>query len=73
MIMIQLDTQRLAGYMCTNVHFSDGQAYTPSSDFGRNRFCYVVEWGPKSDSQLRSAVTFGTNGFLLTFQDSTVI
>jgi hypothetical protein len=61
------DTQRLAGY-CAQMCFSDGQAYTPST-FGSFDSA-TGEWGPKSDSQLRSAVTFGTNGFLLTFQDA---
>jgi hypothetical protein len=31
------------------------------------------EWSPKGDSQIRSGVTFGTNGFLLTYENASYL
>lgn len=60
-------TYYFEGYMAQFI-FTDGYAYDAST-FGQ--FDTVTgEWSPKGDSAIRSAVTFGNNGYLLPFSDT---
>jgi hypothetical protein len=58
------------GYMAQSV-FIDGTAL-PASTFGETD-SDTGEWKPKSEGQIRSAVTFGTNGFLLDYQNASYL
>jgi hypothetical protein len=58
---------RYDGYLA-NVAFIDGQALDPTS-FGEYQ---DTLWKPKSDTDIQ-ALTFGTNGFYLAFEDSSAI
>lgn len=58
------------GYMAQSV-FIDGTAL-PASTFGEVDST-TGEWSPKGDSQIRSGVTFGTNGFLLTYENASYL
>ena len=55
------------GYMA-QLCMADGTAYAAST-FGETDST-TGEWKPKSDGDVRSAVTFGTNGYLLTFENA---
>ena len=48
--------------------YADGTAYAPTT-FG-SFDSTTGEWKPKSDGEIRSAVTFGTNGCLLPFSNA---
>ena len=58
------------GYMAQFV-WVDGTAYAPTT-FGSTD-ATTGEWKPKSDGEIRSAVTFGTNGFLLNFSNASYL
>ena len=58
------------GYMAQAV-LTDGYAYDAST-FGSTD-ATTGEWKPKSDGEIRSAVTFGTNGFLLPFSNASYL
>mgnify|MGYP000053022730 CR=1 FL=1 len=60
----RLDTSRYFDGYLAEVHFTDGTAYT-ADDFGELKSGI---WVPKTPS-----VTYGTNGFKLTFEDSAAI
>ena len=55
------------GYMA-QLCMADGTAYAAST-FGETDYT-TGEWKPKSDGEIRSAVTFGTNGCLLPFSNA---
>ena len=60
----KLGSYNLAGYM-SNIHFCDGQAYTPS-DFGETDSTSGI-WKIKTSP----SVTYGNNGYFLKMEDST--
>ena len=55
------------GYMA-QICMVDGTAYAATT-FG-SFDATTGEWKPKSDGEIRSAVTFGNNGYLLTFENA---
>jgi hypothetical protein len=55
------------GYMA-QVCSTDGTA--PAVTVFGSEDATTGEWKPKSDGEIRSGVTFGTNGFLLTFENA---
>ena len=62
-----VDTNDFEGYMA-QFTYSDGTAYDATT-FGSFDDT-TGEWKPKSDGEIRTAVTFGTNGFLLPFSNA---
>ena len=63
-------SNRFGGYMAQIVMASE-QVYEAST-FG-SFDATTGEWKPKSDGEIRSAVTFGTNGFLLPFSNTSYL
>ena len=58
------------GYMA-QICMADGTAYA-ATDFGSVDATTGV-WKPKSDGELRSGITFGTNGYLLPFSNASYL
>ena len=50
-------------------HYSDGQLYA-ASDFGYTD-AQTGQWRPKNGNEIKSNITYGTNGFWLDFRDNT--
>ena len=50
-------------------HYSDGQLYA-ASDFGYTD-AQTGQWRPKNGNEIKSNITYGTNGFWLDFRDAT--
>ena len=53
----------------TEIHFSDGNKYTPS-DFAYTD-AQTGQWRPKNGNVIKSNITYGTNGYWLDFRDNT--
>ena len=63
-------THIFQGYMCQTCSI-DGTA--PAVTVFGSVDADSGEWKPKADGEIRSAVTFGTNGFLLTYENTSYL